>query len=146
MQSSWMKKILFAPALFILACNFYLNVDFYPELLKYQSESVLADYVKNNDINKDQLVSFDKFQILAEFYLHHPLPEYSSEITEPSELKGKYIFTSKEGLQKLQDKGYNPLILNTFEDFHITTLTPEFLNKKTRSGALSHTFLIQLSN
>ncbi len=141
-EKTLVKKILIAPALIILAANYYMNRQFYPALLHYQSESEVAFYMKENKLPVEDLVSFEKKQWSTDFYLEIIIPEYNESDLSQIKLTGKLVYTTQEGLNILSKYGYSTEPLKSFEDFHVTGLNGEFINKKTRKNTLSKTFLV----
>jgi len=143
-EKTIVKKILLAPALIILSVNYYLNRQFYPALLRYQSDSEMAFYIKENKLPVEDLVTFEKIQWSVDFYLKETIPEYREEELSEIDLSGKLVFTTREGLKILEGHGYHIEPVRSFQDFHVTTLKAEFINKRTRGKTLNETFLIYL--
>jgi len=143
-EPSIIKRILIGPALFILSINYYLNRQFYPHLLPYQSESEVAFYIKEEGLPTDQLIFYEESEWAADFYLKQVFAEYNRQNLNHIPLKGKYIFTSEEGLMDLQEKYLKIDTVKSFYDFHVTTLTGKFINKETRSETLQKKWLIQI--
>jgi len=143
-EPSMLKKILIAPALFILSVNYYLNRQFYPHLLTYQSESEVAYYMKDKGYPVEKLIFYEENEWITDFYLKTVIPEYNRQNLNNVQLAGKYVFTSDTGLQELKEKNYQIDVLETFYDFHVTTLSGEFINKKTRSETLHKNWLVRI--
>jgi 4-amino-4-deoxy-L-arabinose transferase-like glycosyltransferase len=141
-ERTLIKKIILPPAIIILAVNYYLNRQFYPSLLQYQSESEVARYVKSHLLPFEDLVTFEKEQWITNFHARRIIPEYTAEDLSHINLAGHLVYTSQKGLEILQDHGYSLEPIKSFTDFHVTTLNGKFLNKRTRPGTLSDTFLI----
>ena len=57
--------------------------------------------------------------------------------------KDLVIYVSETELPKLKTT-YNVKVLNSFEYFHISKLTPKFLNKHTRNQVLEHFYLVKV--
>ncbi len=143
-EGSMIKRIIIPPELFILSINYYLNRQFCPHLLPYQSESQVAFYIRENNLSADQLVFYEENEWVTDFYLKRIIPEYNRDNLKSSELKGKYVFTSEEGLKDLEQRNYDFETVKTFSDFHVTTLNGTFLNKKTRNTVLKKKWLIRI--
>ena len=141
-ERSMLKRILIPPALFILSINYYLNRQFYPHLVTYQSESQIAFYMLQNNLPIEQLVFYEENEWATDFYLKRVMPEYKMESLKSRDIKGRYIFTSEYGLQDLRSKNFDIEIIKMFSDFHITTLNLTFLNKKTRNTTLQKKWLV----
>jgi len=139
-----LKKILIAPAIVILAVNYYLMRQFYPALLPYQSESELAFYIKGQQLPVEDLVTFEKLQWSIDFYLQTVIPDIKEKDLSKYNLTGHLVFTTPEGLNILKKYGYSIEPIKSFKDFHVTTLNLEFINKKTRKDVLRETHLVYL--
>ena len=136
--------------------NYFLNRDFYPALLEYQSESVAAEFVNKSEIDVNELYIFfpheaEKFYNCTnnvwalDFYLNKTLPQVN-EIENLSRLSkiGIVVFTKQQGYEEILKAGINHQIVKVFDDFHVTTLNPTFINKNTREASLSKSYLIEL--
>jgi hypothetical protein len=139
-----LKKILFATPLIVLSVNYYFNRDFYPALLKYQSESEVAYYVDKHKIPPDQFVFLGNNSAVLDVILHHVTPLYSFEDVQPLQLAGKYVFTGEEGLKIIDKLGLKHTVITTFEDFPVTRITGEFINRSTRGKAVKKNLLVKV--
>ena len=138
------KRIIVLPALIILSVNYYLNRQFYPELLQYQSTSEAVFYMLKNKLPVDALTVFEKDQWIINFYLMKTVPEISEADLSGINLAGKLVFTDEKGLSVLEKYGYLPEPIKEFEDFHVTEVRPPFLNKSTRKSTLKKTYLVYI--
>jgi 4-amino-4-deoxy-L-arabinose transferase-like glycosyltransferase len=143
-ERTLIKKLLIPPAIIILAVNYYLNRQFYPSLLHFQSESEMAYYVKTYKLPVDDLVTFEEEQWITDFQLKKVIPQYNEEDLSQINLTGRLVFTNPKGIKILENYGYSIEPVKSFKDFHVTTLNAEFLNKKTRANTLSDTFLVYI--
>jgi 4-amino-4-deoxy-L-arabinose transferase-like glycosyltransferase len=140
---------IFSSFLGILTVNFFLNTHFYPTLMnKYQSESVVAKKVKNNP----QKYDIEKFLVLGEGLMQNSIDFYSQKhvprLPDVGSLdKGIYwIVCDQEVYEKdvLNSQRAKILSKEVFEDFHVSTLSPEFLNPRSRPQTLRKTYLLHL--
>ena len=143
-KGMYMKKILFATAFVTLAVNFYLNQWFYPHLLRYQSQSTMVEWLRDNHVPMDDLICFDADELISDFTLQRPLKKYTLEQGSVELLKGKLAYTTPEGLDKIQALGLKAEVLKEFEEFHVTMLTGTFINKDTRPQALKKRYLVRI--
>ncbi|AZI25468.1 glycosyl transferase [Pedobacter sp. G11] len=123
----------------------YLFVFFYPAALKYQSGSEAGTWLKQNYptakpavLNYIDAFSFDFYAPGEVKYLwnYDDLNQYKST-------KDLVVYVSETELSKLKTL-YNVKVLNSFEYFHISKLTPKFLNKNTRNQVLEHFYLVKV--
>src|SRR4030095_3357758 len=91
---SWFLKVVFPAALSMIMVNYYLNRDFYPALLTYQSESAVAFFIERKNIDKSKLASFLKQENAADFYLKTIVPEMSPDEIVTGKWDDKFLFTS----------------------------------------------------
>jgi 4-amino-4-deoxy-L-arabinose transferase-like glycosyltransferase len=138
------KRVIIPPAIIILSVNYYLNRQFYPDLLKYQSESELAFYMIDEQLPADKLVIFEKLHWSTQFYLKRIIPSVNEDELSGISLNGLLVFTDKEGLEKLKKYGYTLNTIKAFEDFHVTGLSLKFLNSTTRESTLTKTYLVSV--
>ena len=82
------------------------------------------------------------FQIL-DFYAKRNTPKVGMNELDTL-TKGTWIFTTKDGKEKLENKNVQFKVIQSFPKFHITLLKVQFLNRKTREGELKEEYLIEL--
>lgn len=143
-KGNYLKKIVFATALVTLSVNYYVNRDFYPALLTYQSESQVAYYVQEAGIPVKDLVIVGDVQSVADIILHQVTPVYPIAAVGPGILEGKYVYTDQAGRQQIDSIGQPYQLLKVFDDFHVTMLTGKFINRKTREMAVNKKYLLKM--
>jgi len=146
LTNSWLKKIIFGTALVILSVNYYLSREFYPALLKYQSESELGYYMKAAQLPADQLIMSGDVRSVADVILHRVIPVIAVDSLTASDASGKYVYTGSEGLNRMDSLGLKYQLIKSFEDFHVTMLTGKFINRKTRSEAVKIYSLVKVED
>jgi len=84
-------------------------------------------------------------QSVADVILHQLTPVIPVDRLEPTAVNGKYVFTSPDGLSKLDALGlqYHPVA--EFEDFHVTRLTGKFINRNTRQAEVQKKYLLKIA-
>lgn len=133
-------KIVFSTVLASVFLNLFLNLWFYPSLLRYQSGSEAAYWINEN--NKDQLpvVALQPNNAL-EFYLnrpYHPVDINTDSIPKPS-----LIYASQADLPPLTAKGCKLESVKSFQQFSVTQLDLQFINKETRAEAIKEMVLVK---
>ncbi len=141
---TFIKRVIIPPAIIILSVNYYLNRQFYPDLLKYQSESELAFYMIDEQLPTDKLVIFEKLQWSTQFYLKRIIPSVTEEELSRIKLHDLLVFTDADGLKKLDQYGYTLKTIKEFKDFHVTGLNIKFINSATRESTLTKTYLVSI--
>ncbi len=122
--------------------NIYLNLAFYPSLLHYQALTEAALYINENNPEKMPVVQTGNVPEAMEFYLDQPLININTDGTGSIPPKPYYLFASTDIIKGLQAKGWHIEPVKTFEQYWISRLKPQFLNKATRSKALSYGELV----
>jgi 4-amino-4-deoxy-L-arabinose transferase-like glycosyltransferase len=132
----------------LAACivNLYLNLAFYPSLLKYQSGSEAAFYInKTNTARLPVVQCIGDYTYPLEFYLDEPL--VTVDVNGNGTLPGRpfLLYTPTDNLENLQkNKGWKIEPVTTFDRYWITRLVPKFLNKQTRAATLSKVSLVMV--
>ncbi len=143
-ERGYLKKIVFATAIVVLSVNYYVNRDFYPELLEYQAESVVAEYLNDHKISASDVVFVGEMESVADVIMHQPTRVISYDDVIASDIAGKYVFTSPEGRAKINALGLQYSIVTNFEDFPVTRLTGKFINKSTRLSEVQTKYLLKI--
>lgn len=108
----------------------FLNLFFYPALLKYQPGSEAAFYI-NSLPSKQKAVCYPVNYYSFIFYLNTPIQYLDiNEIKKQKE--PMYIFTKQENLDSLVSHGLKVDILKHFAGFHTSQLSGKFINYTTR--------------
>ncbi len=136
-------KWLFPSALAILTVGYYLNREFYPRLMPYQSETKLAYYLKETQPD-GALGTYQVIERSVDFYYGETLGNWSLEFLQKPYPEDRFVFTTSSGLADIKEGNIDYEIVHTFTDFHITTLKPRFINRFTRREALKKTYLLKI--
>ena len=139
------KKLVFIPAITVLLVNYYINRSFYPQLLKYQSESEVAFFINEQNIEDDKLVAFGVREEMVSYLQDRIVPLISLEDVKREDLSNKYVFTDQDGISKIKSKGLAYDTIQSFPDFRITVLNGTFFNKHTRDQAVEMKYLLKVS-
>jgi len=140
-QITWQKTAMIT---FLAACivNFYLNLAFYPSLLKYQSGSEAGMWLNQNNPQKLPVVQAlhpNDYAYPLEFYLDSHLFTVDQDGRGNIPAKPFLMYGYPENIDALKNKGwYIGPALKTFDRYWITRLKPKFLNSKTRPETLEH--------
>jgi 4-amino-4-deoxy-L-arabinose transferase-like glycosyltransferase len=131
----------------LAACivNFYLNLVFYPSLLKYQAGSEAAFYINafNSRKNLPVVQSMGDYTYPLEFYLNYPLRTIDLNGNGQIPPRPFILYTPTENLENLRKlKGWQFDTVANYNRYWITRLVPPFLNKATRAGTLSHVSVV----
>ncbi|WP_276480816.1 ArnT family glycosyltransferase [Paraflavitalea pollutisoli] len=120
-------------ALVAVVINLYLNLVFYPALLKYQSGSEAA-FVANQQYPGIPVVQIGVYSYAWEFYAAAPLTTLQ-QLSDTSRLVQRPVVVYTP-VELVSAAGWQPL--KTFDHFHVSRLTFTLLNHATRSAAVEH--------
>lgn len=135
------ESFIYKTALAACFLNIYLNLIFYPSLLRYQAGSEAALWVNANNPQKLPVLS-TKTIYSFEFYHHQPI-----SVTDTSKLSSRshaLLFISKGELPSLQFHHKEFTILKSFADYPITRIGLQFFNVTTRKRTLGEKDVILL--
>jgi 4-amino-4-deoxy-L-arabinose transferase-like glycosyltransferase len=135
-------RIGFSTLLASFIVNLYLNLSFYPSLLQYQALTQAALYINKNNPDKLPVAQSGDVPFAMEFYLDQPLTNINPDGSGPTPARPYLLFARREVISGLKAKGWQILPVKTFERYWISRLKPQFLNKATRSKALSYSDLV----
>jgi hypothetical protein len=122
--------------------NIYLDLAFYPALLHYQALTEAALYINKNNPTKMPVLQSGGIPFAMEFYLDQPLTNINTDGTGSIPPKPYYLFASTDIIKGLQAKGWHIEPVKTFEQYWISRLKLQFLNKATRSKTLTYGELV----
>ncbi|PID88383.1 MAG: hypothetical protein CSB06_00485 [Bacteroidia bacterium] len=134
------RKIVFPSVMAALALNLTMALNFYPNLLKFQSESQAGKIAKQHP--NDKFFYYKKSSYSLHFYAQRFIGEL--DLSQPESLPPCLVYTNEEGLEEIKQKNINYTIEKTMPSFKVTALTPKFLYKKTRSETLNTDYLIRI--
>ncbi len=135
---------LFRAGLACLILNLYINWCFYPDLMKYQSGDEAAFYINKNHPDVPG-VRKNIYSPAFEFYLKDTMIIADANTLTTDSIAKKGIWFITEGdLKDLQKNAVPHTVLKELPEFHVTMLTKEFLDKRTREKALTRNYLVKL--
>lgn len=139
------ENLLARSAMISVGLMIFLSVFFYPSVLKYESGMEAANWLKKHypEAKASVLMYPDAYSF--DFYANGE-PKYFWSYEELNKLKDEknlVIYTPESELAKLK-KDYRAEVLKSFEYYHITKLSPKFINAKTRPQLLEHFYLVKI--
>lgn len=122
----------------------FLNLLFYPDLLKYQSGNEAAFYINKNYPNTP-VGRFEIYIPSAEFYLDQEMTITNIDsINKGAFAKSGLLFLNEEHFKQLEESNVSFELVKEFPHFHITMLKLKFLNRSTRESQLQKRYLVKL--
>ena len=130
---------------FTMIFALYLNVEFLPQLLKYQSGVEAALYINKNNPQDDTIITNLKDRTF-EYYIDDKFVDIGniSDLKNVAGYKNSIVYTNANSLDELSESNIKYKVLRTFNHFFITKVTPEFLNYRTRDKAVKKRYLIKI--
>jgi 4-amino-4-deoxy-L-arabinose transferase-like glycosyltransferase len=129
-------KVFYVSAFLSLVFNFFLNYNFFPNLLKYQGGNELVKLIKEKNISipDDEIVVVESGAHSFEFYRKHTyrIAETHIFLEEYPGMKNKYFLITNEIKDYLAARGYNVKPVISHLDYNVTTVQLKFLDPATR--------------
>jgi len=144
--NSIIPKIIYRTAIASFIVNLYLNLSFYPSLMKYQAASEAAIYIdKNNHNHIPVVVLGDDYVTAFEFYIDAPVTKI--DVDGKGELPSKpfILYAPVSVVNNLTKKGWLIETLSTYQRYWVSRLKPSFLNKNTRPKELTATEVVMVN-
>lgn len=122
----------------------FLNLFFYPQLMQYQAGMMAGKWQQKNAAN-EMIPMFRCNEFSFEFYGNTQMKRenYVAELLANKQ-KSKVFIPVKE-IENINKDSFAIKHFKTFQYFHITELTPKFLNHKTRYEALDSFAIVEIS-
>lgn len=131
----------------ILMVNFFLNLNFYPELAKYQAGSTMVDTINKKQIEWDRVYIYDRIYRSFDFYGHRINPQLHDDSLRSKVLAGEkfYVLVNEAGKKKIEKQGIAFVVQSKTPDMNITKMTIKFLNPATRESNLKYAYLLEIN-
>lgn len=140
-EFKWNYKYLIVGISSSLLFTTFMNLSFYPSLLKYQSGSEMAFYINKNFSKANVLITYHDWAF--QFYSK----KNSMYIKNVDQLKNDdLVITDYRILENLKKRNLKYEIIYKTVNFHITELNLLFLNHTTREKSLTERFLIKVKS
>jgi 4-amino-4-deoxy-L-arabinose transferase-like glycosyltransferase len=123
----------------ILLTNLLLNVFFYPPLLEYQLGNKVTKFINDKKIDKSKFYTYKITDSRSlDFY-----SDYTYKNVEDLSVskKGDYILIEDKNTPDSLLTHFNKI--TSISSFHVSTLTGEFINPKTRDSAVDYFYILQ---
>lgn len=129
----------------IFTANFILNIQVYPELMKYQAGKKIAGYINEKGIPSEDLYQVYYHSSAFDLYLGDTPPEANPrKIKRLTELKEEFwVITNERGLKDLEDISASPNPVKKFDNYRVQILTWKFLNPDTRKESVEKLYLLK---
>ncbi len=146
-SKEYLNRIVLSSALAAIAGNWVMNTHFYPELFTFQPGHQAAKWVEENDIPKENIhITASHAFYSFEFYANHTFYTLKKDQVLDLALSGEpaWLYMRAEHFEAFKKAFPNAQVVATFPAFHVSMLTAEFLNPKTREDQLSEQYIVKL--
>jgi 4-amino-4-deoxy-L-arabinose transferase-like glycosyltransferase len=138
------QRIAYRTLLASFIVNLYLNLAFYPSLMKYQAASEAAIWINHNNPRHLPIKEFDDAYVSAfEFYNNGAVTIFDAKAHLPA--SPFLLYAPVDVVNSLKAKGYAIQTLNTFKRYWVSRLKPSFLNEATRAKELDTTTMVKIN-
>ncbi len=142
------KNVFMKTVVAFVFLNVSLATVFYPELLKFQSNTIFGKHLKENGVNENELTVFDSYRTYALAFHAQLVPLSTNNYDEVSgrieNSKKHYIVCNEYSLIAMKETFNAEVVLET-HDFPVSTLTIPFLNPKTRLNQTIKRYLLRVN-
>jgi len=135
-SSDTIQKIIISTVLASCMVNCYLNLAFYPSLLKYQGGSEAAFWINSNNPQKYPVAQCEDNAWPMEFYLNQPLAYINPDTAKTIPTSTFMLYANPNVIQALRARHWHLQPIRDQQTYYITHLKPAFLNKATREKQL----------
>lgn len=136
------------PGLSILILGLTLNFHFYPKLLEFQSGSTAGRWISSHCSPDVEVFGYKLFGYSLDLYANRRIEQI--EDVDPimkalSSNKTVFLLLKSNDFELLKSKGLMIDTKSSFPSFHVSLLTPKFLNPKSRDKVLESIFIAKVS-
>ena len=145
-----MIRFLIPSIIVSVLCSYGLNQGIMKPLLEFQSTSMAAKFVRDNNYEFSELYLYNENSKAKSrsfnFYLNKNIKYIDSDyLKNRSNPRPELVFTNEEGLKELKSNTANFIIIQEFDHIRVSKLHRSFIDPKTRSKALRKKYLIRFT-
>ncbi len=131
----------------ILMLNFFLNVNFYPQLAGYQAGSTMAEGIDLEKIDWNKVYIYDRVFRPFDFYSGRINTQLNDSTVRMKMESGKkfFLYVNEAGKKKISDQGIKFTQRMKMPDMNITRLKIKFLNPSSRESTLKFAYLLEVN-
>ncbi len=130
------EKIILRTVVASFIVNSYLNLAFFPSLMKYQAGSEAAMWIDKNVKDIPVKILGEDLTTPFEFYIDRPVSFYRAA-DSANTVKPYLLYAPAASVKSLAAKGMHVEVLNSFDRYWVSRLKPTFLNYATRQKELT---------
>jgi 4-amino-4-deoxy-L-arabinose transferase-like glycosyltransferase len=137
-RSYWLALLLYS----------FVNFILYPALLRYQAGTHAGEWIARSQSGAAALYLLEEAPVnySVEFRCPVPVRRIPMDSLREAIAGGPVlVFAPAAWADTLRGRGFHPAVLETFPNFHISQLTGEFLNARTRERVLTRYAVLKVS-
>ncbi|MFL5739866.1 MAG: ArnT family glycosyltransferase [Flavisolibacter sp.] len=142
------RQLIYITAGMSLLFNFFLNYDFFPNLMKYQAGNELAMDMKTRalNINDNDILLIEQQAHSFDFYRghNHQLLDAESFSTHFPGVKDKYFLLTNSQRSIIEQQGFKIEPVISHVDYNVAIVKYNFLNPATRNQVLDTLMLAKI--
>ncbi|MEI6274952.1 MAG: glycosyltransferase family 39 protein [Prolixibacteraceae bacterium] len=123
--------------------NMLMGLNFYPNLLSYQSTSQAGRMMEANKIPEEKVYCYKQSDCSFDFYAKRLTPTVDS-VTIRNLKTGTWVYLNGLDLEEIKRSQISYREVQVFPSFKVTALELPFLYAKTRSQCLKNDYLIEI--
>jgi 4-amino-4-deoxy-L-arabinose transferase-like glycosyltransferase len=143
------NRFVFISLLSSFSVNAIMATHFYPSILEYQASGKAGKFALENNIPLERLYVLDANARALDVYTEHVQTEVDEQklqqMWEQDSLNGLYVFTNKNGLDRLRNAEWQIDTIYKAPAYSVTILTMNFGNPNTRDKVLNRGYIFKLS-
>ena len=144
-SENWVSKIVVVSVGAAIVINAILNLQFYPNLAKYQGGYAASEYLNEQKISTNDVLRLDKkYNWPLDFYTQEIVNSVSMAELNNSDFSGNWLFFYDSELDVLKDQGVAWEQLKSFDHYRVTRLKWSFLHPDKRHKTLGKIYLAKL--
>jgi 4-amino-4-deoxy-L-arabinose transferase-like glycosyltransferase len=132
-----MQKTIMRTVLAAIIVNLYLNLAFYPSLMKYQGGSEAAMWINEHNPQQYPVMQGEESNWPMEFYLNQPLTAINPDQVKTPPAGPFLLYTNSDVIHRVVAKGWQVQVLDSVKTYWVSRLKPKFLNVNTRDKELT---------
>lgn len=141
-------KLLYVTAMFVLVFNFFMNYNFFPNLMRYQGGNELAKKMRADNIKvpDSAIVLLDVNAHSFDFYRNrnHDIVDIAVFSQMYPAMKDKYFLLTSDDARRLEADGFVVKPVVSHLDYNVARMKLKFLNPTTRVANLDTLMLAKI--
>jgi hypothetical protein len=129
-----------------LAFNVLMATWFYPQILNYQSSSIVGKWIREQGLQQESLFVTKVNARSVDVYTHSTALEISTnQMDSILQVKPQFlVFTNEEGLSEIKAENITYSVVRQLEDYPVALLSMNFGNPEKRKDVLRKTYLLRV--